>query len=273
MAMEMLQEKIYIDPSDDRVFLETYAVCDENTAPRDAILVIPGGGYKFVAWREGIYPALAFLAKGVNTFVLTYSIGDDAVYPRQLSDAARAIKYIKDNADKYHIDPDRIFALGFSAGGHLLGELTVHSAAAEKILGTPEGYLKPCGSIFCYPVITALDDTHKASFENLLKKPFDEISDEEKEFHSIETQVKEGTPPAFVWHTSEDSLVPIYGSLRLAAAYHEKHIPVELHIYPYGDHGIDLANELTSYGKDYNIQPKAQRWVDDAFDWMQGIKK
>ena len=111
----MINEKIYFDSSDDRVFIETYAVCDSNVQPRDAILIIPGGGYSGVSWREGIYTALAFLARGVNTFVLTYSTGEHAVYPRQLLDAARAFKYIKENAEKYHVNPKRIFALGYSA--------------------------------------------------------------------------------------------------------------------------------------------------------------
>ena len=152
----MIQEKIYFDESDERVFLEVYVQNDPVVSERDAILVIPGGGYSGVSVREGIYTALAFLGKGVNTFVLTYSVGEHAVYPRQLLDAARALKYIKENAEKYHVNPNRIFALGYSAGGHLLGTLTTLHNIAEKELGLPEDYLKIRGAIFCYPVITAL---------------------------------------------------------------------------------------------------------------------
>ncbi len=268
----MIHEKIFFDPSDTRVFLDVYAVNDENTAPRDAMLVIPGGAYSGVSQREGMYTALAFLAKGVNSFVLTYSIGEDAVYPRQLLDAARALKYIKENADKYHIDKDRVFSLGYSAGGHLLGLLTVQHSLAERELGLEKDALKPRGSVFCYPVITAYGDTHIGSFQNLFKKPFDALTNDEREIASIERQITSETAPAFIWHTSEDHGVPIYGSLKLAAAYHRVKTPVELHVYPYGPHATCLATELTSYGDPKNIQPRAEVWVDEAFKWMKGLK-
>ena len=100
----MLHEKIYIDPSDERVFLETYALADPNVATRDAILILPGGAYRGISERERMYTPLAFLGKGINTFVLTYSIGEDAVYPKQLLDAAAAMKYIKSNSEKYNIN-------------------------------------------------------------------------------------------------------------------------------------------------------------------------
>ena len=267
----MLHEKIYIDSSDERVFLETYALCDPNVAPRDAILVIPGGGYSGVSEREGMYTALAFLGKGINTFVLTYSVGEHAVYPRQLLDACRALKYIKENAEKYHINPDRIFALGYSAGGHLLGTLTTLHSVGERELGLPEDYLKVRGSIFCYPVITAYGPTHTRSFENLLKKPFDEITDGEKELLSIEKNITPDSPPAFIWHTSEDRGVPINGSLKLCQAYYDAGQAVELHVFPYGPHGIALGTEYTSYNGDACIQPRAEIWVDEAFKWLKGL--
>lgn len=272
----MIKEKIYFDPSDDRVFLETYAVDDRNyvvkdasVKPRDAILVIPGGGYAHVSGREGIYTALSFLAKGANAFVLTYSVGEDAVYPRQLLDACRALKYIKENADKYYINPDRIFALGYSAGGHLLGTLTTLHGVGEKIIDLPKDYLKVKGSIFCYPVVTAYGPTHIGSFNNLLKKPVEEYTEEEKNLLSIEKNVNSDTPPAFIWHTSEDRGVPINGSLKLCQAYYDAGIPVELHIYPHGPHGIALANEVSSGGRADYVQPKAEAWVDEAYKWMK----
>lgn len=268
----MVKEKIYFDPNDKRVFLDVYAVNDATVAPRDALLVIPGGGYSGVSYREGIYTALAFLGRGVNAFVLTYSVEEDAVYPRQLLDAARAMQYIKENAEKYHVDPERIFATGFSAGGHLLGTLTALHGVAEELLGLPKDYLKIRGAIFCYPVISALlENTHRESFENLLKKPFSEYTAEEKALLSIENNVTPDTPPAFIWHTSQDDLVPIDGSLALCKAYNRVGTPVELHIYPYGPHGIAVATEYSSNGRADYIQPKAEVWVDEAVKWMKGI--
>lgn len=267
----MIHEKIYIDPADERVFLESYALSDRNIAERDAILIIPGGAYSGVSEREGMYTALAFLGKGINTFVLTYSVGEHAVYPRQLIDACRALKYIKENAEKYHINPKRIFALGYSAGGHLLGTLATLHSIGERELGLPEDYLKLRGAIFGYPVVTAYGETHKRSFENLLKKPFGSITDEEKEILSIEKNITADTPPAFIWHTSEDRGVPINGSLKLCQAYFDAGQPVELHIFPYGPHGIALGTEYTAYSGARQIQPRAEIWVDEAFKWIKGL--
>ncbi len=272
----MINEKIYFDTSDDRVFLEVYAVDNRSyvvkeatVGPRDAILVIPGGGYTGVSAREGVYTALAFLGKGVNTFVLNYSVGEHAVYPRQLLDACRALKYIKENADKYYINPDRIFALGYSAGGHLLGTLTTLHGVGEDILGLSRDYLKIKGAIFCYPVITAYGPTHTGSFENLLKKPLVDYTEEEKNLLSIEKNITSDTPPAFIWHTSEDVSVPINGSIKLCQAYYDAKIPVELHIYPHGPHGIALGNNVSSGGRADYVQPKAEVWVDEAYKWIK----
>ena len=269
----MISEKINFDENDKRVFLDVYAVAEPKTAARDAILVIPGGAYSDVSWREGIYTALDFLGRGINTFVLTYSVGAHAIYPRQLLDAGRALAYIKENAARYNINPERIFALGYSAGGHLLGTLTTLHSVAERELGYPEDYLKIRGAIFCYPVVTAYGNTHKGSFVNLLKKPFEEYTEAERELLSIEKNVNSDTPPAFIWHTAGDLGVPINGSLKLAQAYYDAGVTVELHLYPHGPHGICLANEVSSSGNPAYIQPRAAEWVGEAYKWMKDLDK
>ena len=275
----MLGERIYLDPTDDEIYLENYAINRNDypvknavAAQTDAILVIPGGGYANVSEREGVYTALAFLGKGYSIFVLKYSTGEKAIYPRQLLDACRALKYIKENAEKYNINPDRIFALGYSAGGHLLGTLATLHGVGEKILGLPDDYLKIKGAIFCYPVVTAYGPTHVGSFNNLLKKPLDEYTEDEKNLLSIEKNVTPDTPPAFIWHTSEDRGVPINGSLKLCQAYYNVGIPVELHVFPHGPHGIALANEISSGGNAAFVQPRAEIWVDEACKWMENLK-
>lgn len=269
----MLHERIYFYPEDKRVFLDVYAVADRRIAPRDAMLVLPGGGYSHVcADREGENIALELVAKGINAFVLTYSVGEDAVFPRQLLDAARALKLIKERAEDFHINPDRVFAVGFSAGGHLCGTLATHYEIAEKELGLEKNYLRVKGAILSYPVVTAYGETHTGSFMYLLKKPFENYTDEERKFHSIECNVTAETPPMFIWHTSEDRGVPIYGSLKLAAANYALGKPVELHLYPYGPHGIALANEITSAGNPKLIADEATAWISDAIRWMKSIK-
>ena len=265
----MINEKIYLD---DNVLLETYVHNDPTMPKRDAILVFPGGGYQHLAsFREGECIATAYASRGVNAFVLSYRLGPENNYPKQLIDAARAIVYIRENAEKYAIKPDRIFTVGFSAGGHLNGTIATKYRIAEELLSLPENAARPNGSIYSYPVVSALCDTHKWSFQMLTGKPFDELSEEERELHSVERHVNEKTPPAFIWHTATDNAVPPEGSLRLALAYIHAGVTVEMHLYPYGPHGIALATDLTSNSEPSFVQDRAAEWVDKSISWMKTI--
>ena len=116
----MIYDRISLDEKDENIYLELYLPDDIYGRKKDSILVIPGGGYSCVCSdREGEPVALAFAAKGFNAFVLHYSVGEKALFPRPLIEASMAIKYIKDNAEKHCGDPERVFVTGFSAGGHL----------------------------------------------------------------------------------------------------------------------------------------------------------
>lgn len=268
----MINEKIYLDPNDKAVVLETFVHNDADMPVRDALLIFPGGGYTHVcAFREGECIATAFASRGVNAFVLTYRVGPEHRYPSQLIDAARAMAYIKENAQKYKINPDRVFTLGFSAGGHLCGNLATEYEKAEELLSLKKDTARPCGSVYCYPVVSAVALTHSWSFQMLTGKDFKDLTEEEKRAHSNELRVNEKTPPAFIWHTAEDETVPIMGSLRLCSAYVDAGVPVEMHVYPYGPHGLALATELTSNGNEDFIQPRAAEWVDKAVGWMKTV--
>lgn len=263
----MIYERIYLDEQK-RVYIDTYANTDERLVPLDAILVIPGGGYGCVCSdREGEPIALAFATRAVNAFVLNYRVGEGVKYPDQLIDAARAMAYIKENAKRYHINPERVFAVGFSAGGHLCGTLATLHSEAEELLGLEKDVARPRGVVLSYPVVTALHKTHQSSFAKLLCKPFSEISDEQKRHLSLEENVNADTPPAFIWHTAKDAVVPPIGSLRLARAYCNAGAKVELHLYPYGPHGLALSNDVTCV----DGQPKAEGWVDAAWEWMKTV--
>ncbi len=270
----MINERIFLDSNDENIYLDTYAVHNQRIKPRDAILICPGGAYQGLAERESEPIAFAYLANGINAFVLHYGIGEKAKFPSQLLNAAAAFNHIKENAEKYHINPERIFVIGFSAGGHLAASLLTFHKLAEEKLSLPENYLKPRGAVLAYPVITAFEPTNKSSFKNLLKKPYDEITDEEKAFVSVEKHITSETSPVFIFHTSEDRGVPINGSLALTQAYYNVGTPVELHIYPYGPHGVSLAREHTigAYGDGLD-QPRAAVWLDESVKWMQGLDK
>ena len=270
----MLHKRIYLDPTDERVYIDTY-VTNTNFKRKDAMLVIPGGGYADVCTaREGEPIALAYVAEGYNAFVLNYRVGKDDHFPNQLVDASRAVIYIKEHADEFSINPDRVFAVGFSAGGHLAGTLAIMYDDPDviEVLGISANENKPKGCVLSYPVVTAnTDNTHKSSFEMLLGKSFADITDAEKVRFSLETRVTDASAPLFVWHTAEDTLVPPEGSLRLINEYVKRKIPVQAAIYPYGPHGVALANDITTDGKAC-IQPIAEAWVLQSVQWMKTLK-
>ena len=271
----MEHKTIYLDPADQRVTLDTY-VADDRSRVRDALIVIPGGGYRDVCKsREGEPVALEFFSRGMNCFVLNYRVSMETDrYPTQLIDVSRAILYVKRNAEALGINPDRVFVLGFSAGGHLAASSAVLHKDPEvlKALGISKGENKPFGAILCYPVITAIDDAHKGSFEYLTGKPFDEISYEERARFSLETRVDEDSSPAFIWHTATDTTVPVISSLRMAESYYRKGIRMSLHIFPYGRHGISLATEQSSAGDPGNVVPTAESWASLAYEWMTTLE-
>lgn len=236
---------------------------------RKALLVIPGGGYHWCSDREGDPVALHFLSQGYNTFVLEYSTAHNAdpTWPSPLVDASAAMKFIRDNAEKFHIDPDYVFAIGFSAGGHLAASLATlwDNDEIEKMLGMEKGYNRPTGVILAYPVISGLAYAHRGSFDNILGERKDN-EDARREL-SLEYRVTEKTAPCFIWSTRPDRTVPIQNSILFAEALANAGIPFEMHVYPMGWHGTSLATPPV--GCDF---PAISTWAADALRWMNSFK-
>ena len=177
------------------------------------------------------------------------------------------MKFIKDNAEKFHIDPDYVFVTGYSAGGHLAASLGIlyNSEYVTSAIEMPENYARPAGMILAYPVISSGEYAHRGSIDNILH---DERDDEDARLKvSLETRVDENTVPTFLWHTREDTTVPVENSILLAASLAKNKIPFEMHIYPYGGHGISLANRVVSANN-----PTAAQWFGEALRWMETIK-
>ncbi len=250
-------------------YIEAYLPKYPGRARRKAILVIPGGGYiRVCSDREGEPIALAFLERGFTAFVLEYTTGRRDKFPCQLIEVARAIKHIKDNADAYHIDPDELYVIGFSAGGHLAGAagtMWKHSAIYEAINDMPYGYNKPRGVMLIYPVVSPRLEHHFGSFQNLVCN--DEPTEEQKAATAVDEHVDGDSAPAFIMHTADDTIVDVNNSLRLAAAYSKAGVPFELHVYPHGAHGMALANSITSYGRADWEDSRIAEWVRLAAEW------
>ena len=273
----MITETLHIFPQDEKANLITYVRYNSkelNNPPRPAMIVCPGGGYGFLSDREAEPIAIAFMNYGFNAFILNYSTNEKAANYNPVCEAALAIKHVRENAEKYNIDPKKVFIVGFSAGGHLACSAgTLWNAPAVRAsLGedAPLGIGKPDGMILSYPVISAFDHPHLGSIYNVCGT--DKPTEEQMRQFSLEMQVDETTSPAFIWHTYEDQLVPVYNSLALAKALADNEVPFELHVYPKGPHGLSLASKETWSGWDGMIEPPVQEWVALAARWAKELK-
>lgn len=249
----------------ERVYLDCYLPDElpeytpENGRP--ALLICPGGGYFFCSPREGEPVAYNFLAKGFAVFVLYYSVQEHAVFPGALLDAAWAMKTIRDNAEIFGIDSEKVAVMGFSAGGHLAASLSTMYNCREVLtsdLCIEKDEVRPNASILCYPVISGVNDTHMDSFRRLAAK--EDPTYEELLKLSCEYHIDENTPPAFLWHTSDDSTVPVINSLVYAQNLAANKIPFELFIFDKGNHGLATADKYTCE----EIHPEINKWMEKA---------
>ena len=236
---------------------------------RKALVVCPGGGYEFLSDREAEPIALKFFAEGFNVFILRYSVGDMAGDLNPLCEVLSAIKHIRQNSEEYRIFEDRVFVIGFSAGGHLAASsATLYDIPEiEERVGSNRELCKPNGVILCYPVIDGGEFAHKGSIYALCghKEP----TPEQIELFSLQRHVNEKTPPAFLWHTANDGCVPSENSLIFALALRSHKVPCELHMYPNGNHGLALCNKETYSGYQSHLMPYVEGWIDLAINWAE----
>ena len=253
-------------------------ICISNTQelqmkPRRAVIVCPGGGYSMLSDREAEPIATQFLAAGFATFILRYSVGEGAKDYAPLKQVALAIRYVREHAEAFNVDPAYVFTCGFSAGGHLAasaGVLWDHPEAKAVLGDAPEGINRPTGMILCYPVITAGEWAHKGSFYKLCGSK--EAPQAELDRFSLELSVNETTPPAFIWHTFNDQIVPIKNALLMASAMTDAKVPFELHVFPDGPHGLALCNEQTAKGIEKMLNPHCECWTELAIKWARELK-
>ncbi len=243
---------------------DSIAMQTEGMKPRKraAVVICPGGGYSMCSPREAEPIALHFCNAGFSAFVVDYCV-KPIKYPEALTDVSNAIKLIRQNAEEWAIDADKIAVCGFSAGGHLAASIGTLWNAEDRVKCRNEEN-KPNALILSYPVIMWGDKAHKGSFYNLLGEG---LTNEEYSKLSLDKRVSKDTPPTFLWHTFEDEAVPVENSLAFAGALRANDVPFELHIYPKGGHGYSLATKEVSYNPDSHIAS----WIKFAVEWLNEL--
>lgn len=234
---------------------------------RPAMIVLPGGGYEMTYPGEGEPIALSYVANGFCAFVLNYSIYP-ARFPQALVETLMAIRFVRENAKEYGIDPCRIAVCGFSAGGHLAactGTLW-NNACLEEYLGKDRSIYRPDAMVLAYPVINVA--SHKGSFLSLFSKREEELTKDVRDLLNLENQVTKETPPTFLWHTTSDSVVPAKASLEFALALSEKRVPYEIRIWSGDRHGCGLGNYVTEPKQAPLCDHPCAAWVQDSVDFL-----
>ena len=227
---------------------------------RPAVVVVPGGGYAMVSKREGDPIASEFFANGFQAFVLTYEVTPNVAYPEQLLELSASLDYIRANAEELHVNTDEIFVVGFSAGGHLTANLAVEYQTSSQKAGV-ELNCKPTAVALAYPVISN-EYGHVGSHANLLVGYTDEAKAELLKTLNVDKAVTKDTPPAFIWTTVQDSIVPCCNSLNYASALANAGVEFELHIHPRGDHGAATGKlEINAY---YPELANISGWINDC---------
>lgn len=237
----------------------TFFPAPSDKANGTAIVVCPGGGYvNNAAGHEGYEVAKTLNNMGITAIVLKYRIPNDSSMINKeigpLQDAQRAIQVVRQHANEWKVDPNRVGIMGFSAGGHLASTAGTHFKKAV-IDNKDNTNLRPDFMVLLYPVISFTDSlAHMGSRNQLIgKTPAAEKILE----YSNELQVSPQTPPAFLVHAGDDKTVKVQNSINFYLALLANKVPAEMHIYPGGGHGFGMDNPTTK-----------DKWMESLQNWL-----
>lgn len=231
-----------------------------------AVLIIPGGGYRYVVMDKEGYEAAEWLQKrGVTAFVLMYRQPGDSWTNRSdvpLQDAQRSLRIVRSLAGEYGFNPGRVGVMGFSAGGHLAASLATgfDRDVYEPVDDVDAISARPDFAVLMYPVISMdASIAHMGSRQKLLgENPGDAAIAR----YSVELNVPAETPPVFLLHASDDEAVVVDNSLRLFDALRAAGVPTDLHVFSEGGHGFGLR---------YATDKPVAKWIEMTWRWMQAL--
>lgn len=252
---------------------------------RKAALICPGGGYAFVSKDEGEPVAMAFLREGFQAFVLTYDVTIKHPMPEPLFEAAAAILLIREHEKEFFIKPHSLTAVGFSAGGNLALALGVFADQPLIKNRFVAGDCRPDNLILGYPAIQVKPTNRKLPSEvekmmadglipDFRGPSIQEImlgkqnpSAQEVDSLNLLQFFHEGMPPIFCFGTFEDPVIPVDDLVELGKSCQEFHIPLELHIFEWGTHGLSLADPTVKSPMEL-AHNHVGDWVAMAFQWL-----
>lgn len=224
---------------------------------RPAVVVCPGGGYVYCSDAEAEPVALAYASRGFHAFILRYSTGYDAAGFSPLAEVSWVIGLLREKAEEWNIDPEKIVTCGFSAGGHL--------ALSAGLLAQN----KPNAMILNYPACSA-PNMPGMNFMLKFLTGKEEPTDEDAKQFDLVAHITKDAPPVFLAATAEDGLT-MFGALPVAQKYASLGRLFELHIFQHGPHGYSLADETSANGSSRNINSAYAHWHDLSVQWLYKI--
>ncbi|MDE5898568.1 MAG: alpha/beta hydrolase [Treponemataceae bacterium] len=245
--------------------VELYYHAPEAEGQRAAVIICPGGSYHHLGlYNEGYKTADWFAKKGVSAFMLRYRTAEGGHHhPEMLQDIQRAIQIVREDADSYGIDADKVGVIGYSAGGHLVTMAGAFHSSHDELsaLGiVHEASLRPDFVVPVYPVVSMQDElAHRWSRKSLLGK---DQSDERKAEFSMELQIPADMPPSYIVVAKDDNVVDYRNSLALYDAMQKQGVSCRIAIYDWGRHGFGMLD---------NKFMKEFRWNDALWQWLVEI--
>ena len=279
----MIYEKINYT-EDGRVNLQTYIpdLCRDDLPPRPAMITCPGGGWEFHGAAEGEAVALTFVKEGYAGFVLNYSLGEYSAFPNPLVEISWAIRTVREHAEEWHIDPNRIYVSGFSAGATVaaLSATQWNDPRVCEVLGGEASMYRPDAAVLAYgvfdisTVFSGFDLSsvpREVAIEQGMKLGFtlgQVIANLTPEVNVV-NYVSKDSSPMFIFQSKTDEFVPVSNAEMLAAKMEEYGRPYELHIFESGRHGMSVNNRLTDPVEE--IDPNWSQWVDKCVKWLENV--
>ena len=291
----MIHEKIYLN--DEKTgYVEVYALDPQISykvyRKRPAMIICPGGAYLISAVKEGEAVAAQYLAQGYSCFVLRYTtflkdrdetkINKNGYYPTQILELLETIHMIHMHAEEWNIDTTKIFATGFSAGGHIIGTVANRwndSYFINQLSFIPKGdELKLAGCILGYPMLEGPLSNHpnielrkQAQLMETCLYGHQKPTVEEREQLSLINHITKNTIPTFIWHTTDDNVTSPELTSNYVLHLQQRGVVCEYHLLSGGKHGLSIANEL--YAKDdTEINSRIEKWFPLAIHWLKYIK-